>query len=290
MQDIRYITPDRESEETSDVVIFFVSMKDMRSMYTSSLFFLLGAAATVAILHSILPDHWVPLAIVARTQRWSVMRVVRVSALASVGHVIASLVLGGILALIGLQFQHTLETQQGHIVGGILVLTGISFLIWGRLSGGHGHHHTDGEHTHDHSFEQAETHEQDKHTHSHGNEHGEHDHDHLSDHESGQETIKVVRQQTLAGKLAAIVVPFGVAASPDLTILPVALAAGAVGGGAVVSVLGVFAVLTIGTFIGLTVLATLVGYQIKGAWLEKNANTITSLVLIAIGVVAFIGF
>jgi len=264
-------------------------MKDMISMYISSLFFLLGAAATVAILHSILPDHWVPLAIVARTQRWSVMRVVRVSALASVGHVIASLVLGGILALIGLQFQHTLETQQGHIVGGILVLTGISFLIWGLLGGGHGHHHADGEHTHDHSFEQAETHEQDKHTHSHGNEHGEHDHDHLSDHESGQETRKVARQQTLAGKLVAIAVPFGVAASPDLTILPVALAASAVGGGAVVSVLAVFAVLTIGTFIGLTVLATLVGYQIKGAWLEKNANTITSLVLIAIGVVAFIG-
>ena len=65
----------------------------------------------------------------------------------------------------------------------------------------------------------------------------------------------------------AIAVPFGVAASPDLTILPVAFAASAVGGGAEVSVLSVFAILTIGTFIGLTVLATLVGYQIRGAWL-----------------------
>ncbi|GAC1364715.1 MAG: hypothetical protein NVSMB44_24620 [Ktedonobacteraceae bacterium] len=91
-------------------------------------------------------------------------------------------------------------------------------------------------------------------------------------------------------RLAAIAVPFGVAASPDLTILPVALAASAVGTGAIVSVLGTFAVLTIGTFIGLTVIATLIGYQIKGKWLEKNANAITSIVLIAIGILAYIGF
>jgi hypothetical protein len=81
-----------------------------------------------------------------------------------------------------------------------------------------------------------------------------------------------------------------VAASPDLTILPVALAASAMGAPMVGGVLGVFAALTIVTFVGLTVIATLAGYQIKGVWLEKNANTITSLVLVAIGVVAFIGF
>ena len=84
-------------------------------------------------------------------------------------------------------------------------------------------------------------------------------------------------------------VPFGVAASPDLTILPVAFAASTVGTVAVTGVLSVFALVTIGTFIGLTVVATLAGYQIKGDWLEKHANTITSLVLIAIGIVAYIG-
>ena len=68
-------------------------------MHAPSLILLLGAAATVALLHSILPDHWVPLAVVARAQRWSLLRVARVSALASLGHVIASLVLGGIIGL-----------------------------------------------------------------------------------------------------------------------------------------------------------------------------------------------
>src|SRR4051794_29209752 len=99
-------------------------------MHSNPLPLLLGAAAIVALLHSILPDHWVPLAIVARTQRWNLPHVAWVSGLASLGHVLASLVLGGIVALVGLQFQHELETQQGRIISGILVLTGLGFLIW----------------------------------------------------------------------------------------------------------------------------------------------------------------
>jgi len=248
-------------------------------MHVPSLLLLLGAAGAIAIAHSILPDHWVPLAVVARTQRWSITRVARISALASLGHVIASLVLGGSIALIGLQFQHEVETQQGHITGGILVLTGLGFLLWGLVSGGQGHRHSGEGHTHGHNFGQGH--------HSTGK-HEQHHHHH--EHGAAQTTKGIATQQTLAGRLAAIAVPFGVAASPDVTILPVALAASAVSGGAVVGVLSVFALLTMGTFIGLTVLATVAGYQMKGAWFENNATTITSLVLIAIGVVAFIGF
>ena len=226
-------------------------------MASASVPLLLGAAGAVAVLHSILPDHWVPLAVVGRTQRWSLLRVARVSALASAGHVLASVVLAGIIAAIGLQFQRQLETQQGHIVGAVLVLTGVGFLMWGLT--GHGHDH-------------------------------DYDHGHGHDHADDADDAAPVPQQTVARRLAAIAVPFGVAASPDLTILPVALAASAVGRGAVVGVIGVFAVLTMATFIGLTVLATLAGYQIKGEWLEHHATTITALVLIAIGVVAYVGF
>lgn len=58
-------------------------------MHPTSFLLLLGAAITVAILHSIMPDHWVPLAIVARTRRWSILQVMKVSGLASFGHIAA---------------------------------------------------------------------------------------------------------------------------------------------------------------------------------------------------------
>lgn len=234
-------------------------------MGTTSIALLILAAGTVAILHSILPDHWVPLAVVARAERWRIGRVARLSALASVGHVLTSVILGGVIAVVGLQFQRQIDVQQGHLVGSVLIVTGLAFLVWGLT--GHGHHHDHDEHSPTaHAATTATI---------------------AEDHATDQRIAGP--QQTRAKRIAAIVVPFGIAASPDLTILPVALAASAVSGLTVAGVLVVFAAVTIATFVGLTVLATLAGYQIKGEWLERNATTITALVLIAIGAVAYIG-
>jgi putative Mn2+ efflux pump MntP len=196
------------------------------------------------------------LAVVGRTQRWSIARVARVSFLASVGHVLTSIIIAGIIALVGLQFRSTFETEQGHIVGVVLVLTGIGFLIWGLA--GHGHHH--------------------------------HDRPHDDRKRPPPPSARPVdTEHSRARRFAAIAVPFGAAASPDLTILPVALAASAVSGAAVVGCLISFSAVTLATFVVLTVGATLAGYQVKGEWLEEYGNVITALVLIGIGIAVFLG-
>jgi nickel/cobalt transporter (NicO) family protein len=302
----------------------------------SAPFLLLSATVAVAVVHSILPDHWVPLAVVGRTQRWGLGRVARVSALAASGHVLASLVLAGIVALIGLQFRQQIEAQQGHIVGAVLALTGVGFLIWGLTGHGHPHshggepgaghahdepameheahddqpvtlhavaHHEAGEHD-DHALAEADVQDRQAHQHghseaelgsrrhSHQHAHGSlvHSHRHEAFIEERRQLLEAHSQErTLAARLATIAVPFGVAASPDLSLLPLALAAAAYGTGTVVAVMGLFSIVTIATFVGLTVAATAIGYQVKGDWLEENANTITALVLIVIGIIAFIG-
>jgi hypothetical protein len=271
-------------------------------MHTTSVALLVVAAATVAVVHSVLPDHWVPLAVVGRSQRWSLLRVARISALASAGHAIASLVLAGIVVLIGLRYLHQVEVQQGRIVGTVLVVTGIGFLIWGLAGHTEAHHHVG----HDHD-DRDDPHAVDPHAHGHiaasepadlGHEH-EHEHggvrhSHRHAHEAfilerERELIRATQQRSLPSRMAAIAVPFGVAASPDLTILPVALAASAISLPAVVWVLATFVVMTMATFVGLTTGAAAVGYQMEGLWLERHANTITSAVLIAVGLVAFVG-
>jgi nickel/cobalt transporter (NicO) family protein len=216
------------------------------------------AAVAVAVVHSVLPDHWVPIAVVGRTQRWPLTRVARVSALASAGHVLASLVLAGVVALIGLRFQEQIETQQGRIVGGVLIVAGLGFLLWDLLRRGRRKHDHRG---HDHPSRAD---------HGHSHEHG-------------------VEEGTWVARLRNLGVPIGVAASPDLTILPIALAAGAYGVGVVGFVLAAFALFTMATFVVLTVLATAAGYQVRGRWLEEHGNAITSVVLIVIGAVAFAG-
>jgi hypothetical protein len=84
-------------------------------------------------------------------------------------------------------------------------------------------------------------------------------------------------------------VSFGAAASPDLTILPVFLAASAAGVATAIGSLLAFALATIGTIVALTLLATLGGYRLRGRWLERWANTITVGVLLVIGTLVVTG-
>ena len=237
---------------------------------------LLAASAGVGFGHAILPDHWVPLAVVGRTRRYPLSRVARLSGLAGVAHVLISIVLGAVNIAIGLQFQSTVQRAQDTIIDCLLIATGIGFGAFELIGPGHGHDHPHGhEHEHEHEHEHGHDHERD------------HDHEgHCHDHEGcGHDH----RERRGIRGLAAIMVPFGAAASPDLTILPVFLAATTAGVATAVGSLVIFAAVTIGTILGLTLTAAKGGYQIRGQWLERWGNTITAATLITIGILVLTG-
>lgn len=224
---------------------------------------ILAAAAGVALGHAILPDHWVPLAVLGRTRRYPLARVARLSGLAGIAHVLVSVILGGVIIAVGLQFRSAIEHAEGSIVGGLLIATGIGFLVF-ELTG-HGHSHS-----HDHDHGNTASHDQHQ-----GHGHAEH-----------------YRGASRSGRLhglAGIMVPFGAAASPDLTILPVFLAATAIGTATAIGSVAIFAAVTIGTIVGLTMAATRGGYEIRGQWLERWGNALTALVLIGIGALVLTG-
>jgi putative Mn2+ efflux pump MntP len=211
---------------------------------------LLAAAAGVGFGHAILPDHWVPLAVVGRTRRYSLARIARLSTLAGIAHVLVSVILGATIVVIGLQFRAAVQNAQDLIVGLILIATGVAFAALELTGRGH----------HDH------------HAHAH--------HGHAHDHEPGP--------HGRLGGVAAIMVPFGAAASPDLTILPVFLAAAASGAGIAAGSVAIFAAVTILTIVGLTLVAARGGYQIRGNWLERWGNAFTALVLVVIGTLVLV--
>jgi ABC-type nickel/cobalt efflux system permease component RcnA len=230
---------------------------------------LLVAAAGVGFGHAILPDHWVPLAVLGRTRRYPLTKVARLSGLAGVAHVLVSVVLGAVIVVVGLQLRSTVEHAQEAIVGSLLIATGVVFLAL-ELTG-HGHHHDhDHDHTHDHT-----------HDHDHHQRH-EHDHHHPHAHDHGHSRAD-------GHSLLSIMVPFGAAASPDLTILPVFLAATTAGAGAAIGSVVVFGAVTIATIVGLTLFAAAGGYQVRGQWLDRWGNPITAGVLIAIGLLVITG-
>lgn len=217
---------------------------------------LLAAAAGVGFGHAILPDHWVPLAVVGRTRRYPLTRVARLSGLAGVAHVLVSMVLGGVIIAVGLQFRSTVQSAQAAIIGGLLIATGLGFAVVELTGHRHGHPHA-----------------------------GVDGHEHAAPETPGHIASEAGRFRGFA----AVMVPFGAAASPDLTILPVFLAATTAGAATAVSSLIVFAVVTVTTIVSLTLAACFGGYQIRGNWLERWGNGFTALVLTIIGALVLTG-
>ncbi len=211
---------------------------------------LLAAAAGVGFGHAVLPDHWVPLAVVGRTRRYPLVRVARLSGMAGVAHVLVSILSGGVIIAVGLQFRSTVQSAQDTVIGSLLILTGLAFAAVELTEHGHS-----GGHTHGHGGDHVHRHEQGGHLHG----------------------------------LAAVMLPFGAAASPDLTILPVFLAATAAGATTAISSLIIFAAVTITTIVGLTLLACFGGHQIRGQWLERWGNAFTALTLCIIGALVLSG-
>jgi nickel/cobalt transporter (NicO) family protein len=254
---------------------------------------LLLASAGIGVGHAVMPDHWLPLAVLSRTRRYRTARVVRLSLAAGLAHVAVSVVLGGILVVIGLQFRTTVGRHADLVVGGILLATGAVFLLLDLAGKGHGHSHDGTGHGHD-SGGDGHRHEHGHGGHGHRHDHGGYDHgSHAHEHSRGTTAVLERPEPAPGGRtargLAGLLIPFGAAASPDLTILPVFLAASTLGATAALGSLAAFTVATVAAIIGLTTATALGARLCTASWIDRRANLITALTLVAIGALVAAG-
>ncbi|HKB57221.1 MAG TPA: hypothetical protein VKC51_06495 [Lacunisphaera sp.] len=108
---------------------------------------------TVAFFHAAIPTHWLPFVLVSRARGWSRGKTLAVSALAGLGHVGLTSLLGLGIAWFGFQLDAQLGRLFPWMAGGVLIAIGL-FYFWRQVSGrGVGHHHVLG--THHHETEQC---------------------------------------------------------------------------------------------------------------------------------------
>ena len=98
---------------------------------TSTPVLLVLSACTTAVIHALIPDHWLPFALLARTERWSDRRLVTLVGLTGGLHVAVSLLLGAALAFAGSAASRAAAGRAGAsletLAGGLLVLFGIEW-------------------------------------------------------------------------------------------------------------------------------------------------------------------
>jgi len=83
----------------------------------------------VAFLHAALPTHWLPFVLVGRGQNWSAGKTLGVTALAGIGHVAFTILLGLLVVTAGLAVLPALGTWFPYVVGGLLVALGLFYLF-----------------------------------------------------------------------------------------------------------------------------------------------------------------
>jgi ABC-type nickel/cobalt efflux system permease component RcnA len=83
---------------------------------------LVGAVAVVGVLHTMVPDHWAPITLLARQRGWSKARTAQAALGAGTGHVLSTLFLGLIVWGAGIavaaKFGHWIEIiSSGALIG-----------------------------------------------------------------------------------------------------------------------------------------------------------------------------
>src|ERR1700736_2767436 len=104
---------------------------------------LVGAVAAVGVLHTIVPDHWVPITLIARQRRWSIGQTARAALLAGTGHVTSTLLIAAVVWVAGVAAAKTFGNLVDTLASLALVAFGgwiaFSSLLEMRQGGGHGH-------------------------------------------------------------------------------------------------------------------------------------------------------
>lgn len=101
------------------------------------MFSVLAGTFILAIIHALIPNHWLPLVAVARAEKWKPKDITSITFLAALAHVLGTVALGLVLGYIGKE----LEEDYGeviHVTSSILLI--VFGLIYFSVNLPHHHH------------------------------------------------------------------------------------------------------------------------------------------------------
>ncbi|KAJ4970184.1 hypothetical protein NE237_003283 [Protea cynaroides] len=112
----------------------------MEFSFSAKDFSTIGGIATVSLLHSFIPTHWLPFSIVGRAQKWTLPKILLVTAFGAVLHVISTVLLG----ITAITMANTIAGEEtvNKLASLLLIVLGGSYVLLFLLGkGGHSHAH-----------------------------------------------------------------------------------------------------------------------------------------------------
>ena len=100
---------------------------------------ILAGAFLVSVAHAILPDHWLPMILISRAEKWSQAETLWITALVTIPHLVSTILLGLLVGLIGFRLSATHEALMEIVAPGMFILIGLIYVY--RNYRAEGHHH-----------------------------------------------------------------------------------------------------------------------------------------------------
>ena len=119
---------------------------------------LLTSAVGIGFIHTLIGvDHSLPFVVLGRAQGWSLKKVLAITAVCGLGHVLSSVVLGGLGIGLGVTLARLewVEGARGSLAAWVLIIFGLTYAAWSfarrRRASRHVHEHQGGKvHSHEH--------------------------------------------------------------------------------------------------------------------------------------------
>lgn len=240
---------------------------------TETLGILVGTTVATAVLHTLIPDHWLPFVLVARSRGWSARETAWLTGGAALLHVAVSLALG--LAARWLARGAEMAVGIGHTIERIsallLALFGVLYALWFLLRGGH--QHSFGMHPH-HRPEPA-----------HG---GASPHPHDLPRGSGAGAPRPDPRAGGKGRASALALAAVVGFNPCVLVIPYIYLAGTMGIPALLVVGLSFAVSTVACMVGVALLGLRGTARLESPFLIRYGEALSGALIAATGLLIYI--
>ncbi len=103
----------------------------MRLMESGILLNIFLGSLALSVVHFLIPNHWMPIVVMARSERWDQGRSLRIAALAGFSHTASSIIIGVAVGALGLKLTEVSKTAMELVAPVIFLIFGIMYILAG---------------------------------------------------------------------------------------------------------------------------------------------------------------
>lgn len=101
---------------------------------------LITGSLILSILHALTPNHWLPVLAISKKENWTIQETTSVTFISGVSHAISTVLIGVVIALVGLELSERIE-QFAHLIAPIILIALGIFYIYQHHRHRHFHLH-----------------------------------------------------------------------------------------------------------------------------------------------------